>query len=96
MIAAMPEICRFLGIIIRMYFDENRVKHHVPHFHVYYNEYDAVFHIDTLEMIEGKLPSRVKGLVVEWATIHQKELKQNWKLGIRKDNPKFKKIDPLV
>ena len=87
----MPEISRFLGIIIRMFFA--RTEHNPPHFHAYYGDYDAVFAIDTLEVLSGKLPPRIKGLVVEWAELHKTELKKNWEL-LKKD--KFNKIKPLV
>ena len=87
----MPEISRFLGIIIRMFFAG--VEHSPPHFHAYYGDYDAVFAIDTLEILSGKLPPRIRGLVVEWAELHQKELKRNWEL-LKED--KFIKIKPLV
>jgi len=85
----MPEISRFLGIVIKMYFDD----HNPPHFHVLYGEYEAAFSIDTLEVIKGKLPPRVSGLVVEWAELHRNDLKKNWEL--LKDK-KFNKIKPLV
>lgn len=61
----MPEISRFLGIVIKMYFDD----HNPPHFHVLYGECEAAFSVDTLEMIKGKLPPRVSGLVIEWAEL---------------------------
>ena len=56
----MPEITRFLGIVITMYFDE----HDPPHFHVRYNEYRASVDIRTLNIIVGALPAKVRGLVV--------------------------------
>jgi hypothetical protein len=59
----MPEICRFLGIVITMYFSE----HDPPHVHVRYNEYRAVMSIDDLNVLAGRLPARVRGLVEEWA-----------------------------
>jgi len=55
----MPEISRFLGIIIRMFYNE----HNPPHFHAYYNDFKAEISIETLEMIAGKLPNRVYKLV---------------------------------
>ena len=55
----MPEICRFLGIVISMYFDE----HNPPHFHVRYNEYRAVLGIRDLNVLDGRLPAKVRGLV---------------------------------
>jgi len=58
----MPEISRFLGIIISMYFDE----HNPPHFHVNYNEHRATIEIKTLNLMAGSIPARVRGLVEEW------------------------------
>ncbi len=55
----MPELCRFLGIIITMYFDD----HNPPHFHVRYNEYRATMEIKTLNIVSGWLPAKVRGLV---------------------------------
>ena len=86
----MPELCRFLGIIIQMYFND----HMPPHFHAIYNDLEGVFEISTLEMLDGNLPARVRGLVIEWATLHKQELMDNWNsltiTGV------YKKIPPLV
>lgn len=70
----MPQISRFFGIIIKMYYND----HQPPHFHAEYNEHVAEIRIDTFEVIEGKLPRRVLGLVLEWAAIHRDELRENW------------------
>ena len=70
----MPVISRFYGILIKMYFRE----HGVPHFHALYGEYNAVFDIETLEMIEGDLPNRAQRLVKEWARQYQSELRRIW------------------
>ncbi|MBS0272756.1 MAG: DUF4160 domain-containing protein [Proteobacteria bacterium] len=86
----MPELSRFLGIVIRMYSRE----HNPPHFQAYYGEYEASFSIEPLDLIEGKLPPRIHGLVIEWASMHIKELKDNWD-KLQKGQI-FKKIDPLV
>lgn len=86
----MPEISRFLGIIIRMFFNE----HNPPHFHAYYEKYEGVFCIQTLNLIKGNMPPRIQGLVIEWAILHQKELMANWIL-LEKEK-KFNKIKPLV
>ncbi len=86
----MPEISRFLGIVIYMYFNE----HNPPHFHAKYNEYIASVDINNFGVLEGKLPSKVLGLVVEWAENNQKELLKNWKT-IEKTG-EFQKIKPLV
>jgi hypothetical protein len=72
----MPTISRFYGIIIRMFFDE----HGPSHFHVAYQGYNAVIDIETLEIKEGRLPRRALGLVLDWAELHQEELRANWNL----------------
>jgi hypothetical protein len=82
----MPEISRFLGIIITMYFDE----HDPPHFHVRYNEHRASVDIRTLNITVGSLPAKVRGLVQEWAELHKDELLDMW------NSKDFHKIDPLV
>ena len=63
----MPEISRFYGIIIKMFFAD----HNPPHFHVLYNDFNAIIEIETLSIIEGKLPPRALGMTMEWASIHQ-------------------------
>lgn len=73
----MPEIARFLGIIIRM-FVEPGGKHHSPHFHAYYQNDVAIYNIETIELIAGKLPRRQQRFVEAWAELHQDELYQNW------------------
>jgi hypothetical protein len=73
----MPELSRFLGIIITMYYND----HPPPHFHVRYNQQKAIIDIETLSILEGKLSPRILGLVVEWAALHQTELMQNWQLA---------------
>jgi len=82
----MPEISRFLGIIISMYFD----GHNPPHFHIRYNEYKAAMDIQTLNLCDGQLPAKVRGLVEEWAELHQQELLAMW------ETKDFHKIQPLV
>ena len=86
----MPEISRFFGIIIAMYYNE----HAPPHFHAKYAGQRASFSIDDLRIIEGKLPQRVISLVLEWAFIHREELMENWHRAKRKK--KLQKIEPLV
>lgn len=63
----MPEICRFLGIVVRMQYGD----HSLPHFHAVYGGAEAVYGIDSLTVLEGRLPPRVHGLVSEWASLHQ-------------------------
>ncbi len=85
----MPELSRFYGIIIKMF-----VNDHPPaHFHAEYQEYEALFNIQTLEVIKGNLPNRARLLVVEWALEHRQELINNWE-NARKPAP-LNKIKPL-
>jgi hypothetical protein len=86
----MPEISRFLGIVIRIYRDE----HPPPHFHAIYNEFTAQISIRPACIIQGKLPPRILGYVTEWANLHQDELVACW-LAAQTDQP-VSKIDPLV
>ena len=70
----MPEICRFYGIVIRMYFDDHRP----PHFHAIYGGDEALVGIEGMAVLRGRLPPRAHGLVVEWAALHQRELLEAW------------------
>jgi hypothetical protein len=85
----MPEISRFFGIIIRMYFND----HQPPHFHAEYGEYVAEINIETLEIIKGELQRRVFALVLEWATLHRAELRQDWELA--RAEKQLQRIAPL-
>jgi hypothetical protein len=89
-VSVVPEISRFLGIVIFMYFNE----HNPPHFHVEYNEFKAAIFIDSLGVMEGKLPNKVLSLVVEWASEHQEELMTNWQ--VLRTTGDYHKIRPLV
>ena len=70
----MPELCRFYGIVIRMYFAD----HGPPHFHASYGGDEALVGIDNLAVLHGRLPPRARDLVVEWASLHQAELREAW------------------
>ncbi len=70
----MPEITRFYGIIIKMFFNE----HNPPHFHAVYGEYNGTFDLNTLEMTEGDLPAKAKDLIKEWAAQYKNELLKMW------------------
>jgi hypothetical protein len=70
----MPIIARFYGIIIKMYYRE----HGIPHFHALYGEFNGVFKIDSLEMIEGDLPKRAQKLIREWGEKYQPDLIEMW------------------
>lgn len=73
----MPELCRFFGIIIRMYWEANE-PHHEAHFHAYYQNDVGVFSIDPVELIAGSLPRRQARFVEAWAELHQAELRADW------------------
>lgn len=81
----MPEIARFYGIIIKLFFG----VHPPPHFHAVYGEYNALFNIETLEMIEGDLPPRAMKMVIEWAGQQQNELLLMW------NNQEYHTLPPL-
>lgn len=81
----MPVIARFYGILIKMYFKE----HGAAHFHAIYGEFNGVFNIQTLEMIEGDLPQRALRMVKEWTEKYQSELLDMWK------NQDFKQLPGL-
>jgi hypothetical protein len=70
----VPRISEFFGIVIRMNYND----HSPPHFHAQYAEYEAIYEIETIEVLRGRLPRRAHALVVEWTTIHREELKVNW------------------
>ena len=85
----MPELSRFYGITIQMYFDD----HQPPHFHATYSGDEAVFEIDSLEILQGRLPIRAHALVIEWAALHQMELQRAWNRAKHLEAPG--KIAPL-
>ena len=85
----MPEISRFYGIIIAMFYSE----HNPPHFHVRYGSAKGAIRIEDLAIIEGQLPPRVLGLVVEWAAGHREDLLADWERA-RQQKP-LNAIDPL-
>ena len=84
----MPELSRFLGIVIGMFYRE----HGVPHFHAVYGEHEISVEIDTAT-IHGNFPPRALKLVLEWTSLHQPELLENWQLA-RLGQP-LKRIAPL-
>ena len=85
----MPEISRFYGIVIAIFYGD----HSPPHFHVRYGDHKAVVSIKNLTVLEGSLPPRALGMVIEWGALHQDELLTDWDLAM--DNQPLQKIDPL-
>ena len=85
----MPELSRFLGIVIAMYFDD----HQPPHFHAFYGEYDVAIAISDGSVIAGEFPKRALSHVREWRALHTGELADDWELSRKRLTPN--KIAPL-
>jgi hypothetical protein len=85
----MPELSRFYGIVIKLFFED----HPPPHFHARYGEHEVLVRIDTLGVIRGALPPRAMGLVIEWASLHQEELRIAWERATKLETPD--RIAPL-
>jgi Domain of unknown function (DUF4160) len=85
----MPEVSRFFGISVRMYYDD----HNPPHFHAIYSGSEVEVGIDPVVVLRGYMSRRALGMVLEWATVHQTELLENWRL-LNSDQPP-NRIDPL-
>lgn len=85
----MPEVSRFYGIVIKIFYDD----HNPPHFHAEYGEYEVLVNIITLAIIGGRLPARALGMVTEWASLHQQALLAAWERAKRLELPG--KIQPL-
>lgn len=84
----MPEISRFLGIIITMFYND----HGPPHFHAIYCDNAVTISIRD-EVVTGEFPTRALRLVLEWSKLHEDELFENWELA-RQRKP-LKRIAPL-
>jgi hypothetical protein len=69
----MPEISRFYGIIIKMFFGD----HAPPHFHAEYNEQKVIIAIEDFRIIKGSLPLKALAMVIEWACLHKEEIENN-------------------
>jgi hypothetical protein len=85
----MPEVSRFYGIVIKIFYDD----HHPPHFHAEYGEYEVLVNIATLAILSGSVPARALGLITEWAALHQEELRVAWRRASQLQPPG--KIEPL-
>ena len=85
----MPEISRFFGIVIAIFYDD----HNPPHFHARYGSQKVVIDIQSLEILDGEISPRALGLVMEWTSLHKEELLNDWELA--KNSQKPHKIEPL-
>jgi hypothetical protein len=84
----MPEISRFLGIVIGIFYSE----HGVAHFHAVYGEHEISVEVESGK-VHGQFPARALRLVLEWANLHKEELIENWQLA-RQGQP-LRRIAPL-
>ncbi len=84
----MPEISRFFGIAIYIYFND----HNPPHFHAKYGKYEILVSLKG-EILEGKFPAKAQNFVLRWLEINKEKLKENWKRAQKKK--KLLKIKPL-
>lgn len=86
----MPEVSRFFGIVIRMFY----VEHNPPHFHAEYSGNKAVFDFQG-NVIMGNLSSRTATkLVRDWIDLHTSELEEDWRLA--RESKELRKIEPLT
>ena len=88
----MPILSMFYGIVVRMYFFDDK-QHHVPHVHAAYSGHEAVFAITSGEALAGELPPGKARLVQAWIEIHRDELMADWQLAVNGDE--LFKIEPL-
>ena len=84
----MPEICRFLGIVIYMLYDDHRP----PHFHAEYGEYKVTVEINT-GVVQGRFPRRALKALLEWFELHRDELLEDWELA--EQHEPLNRIPPL-
>ena len=85
----MPEISRFLGIVIAMYYND----HAPPHFHARYGDREIRVAIENGDILSGAFPKRAQQLVLEWLDLHRDELMQDWELA--EQRKPLRKIEPL-
>lgn len=88
----MPTISMFYGIIVRLYFMDNK-QHHLPHIHVFYQGQEVIVSIPDGEILEGAIPGAKMKLLLAWMEIHKDELIADWELAVNGQEPY--KIEPL-
>lgn len=82
----MPTISMFYGILVLMFFRDNR-RHHLPHIHVRYQGEEAAIAIDNGGILDGSIPAKQHKLVQAWIEIHKEELKVDWELAVNGEEP---------
>ncbi len=88
----MPAISTFFGLVVYMYFLDNK-QHKLPHIHVKYQESEVVVSIPDGEVLDGNIPGGKMKLLNAWIEIHKEELINDWELTVSGQHPN--KIDPL-
>jgi len=88
----MPTISMFYGIIVYMYFLDNK-QHRLPHIHAVYQEHEAVVAIPDGTLLEGGLPVNKMKLLQAWIELHREELAADWQLSVGGEQPY--RIEPL-
>ena len=88
----MAIISMFYGIIVYLFFEDNK-QHHLPHIHVKYQDEEAVLSIPDGELLDGNLKSNKMKLVQAWIVLHADELVADWDLAV--NGQSIFKIDPL-
>ena len=88
----MPAISMFYGLIVYMYFMDNK-QHKLPHIHVKYQEYEVIVSIPDGEVLDGSIPNSKMKLLQAWIELHKDELIADWQLAVSGQQPY--KIDPL-
>jgi len=88
----MPAISMFYGIIVYMYFMDNK-QHKLPHIHVKYQDDEVIVEVPSGEVLEGRIPNTKMKLLAAWIELHRDELLADWELAVSGQQPY--KIDPL-
>ena len=82
----MPTISMFYGILVLMFFRDNR-RHHLPHIHVRYQGQEAAIAIEDGSVLDGVIPAKQMKMVLAWIEIHKEELMVDWDLAVNGDEP---------
>ena len=88
----MAVLSMFYGLVVSMFYGDNK-QHQLPHIHVKYQDYEAVFSISDGELIAGNLPPKKIKLVQAWIIMHEEDLMANWELATNEKN--IFRIEPL-
>ena len=82
----MPTISMFYGILVLMFYRDNR-RHHLPHIHVRYQGQEAAISIEDGSILDGQFPLKQYKLVQAWIEIHKEDLYADWELAVNGEDP---------